>query len=462
MAGVLSGFIVPKLLSVQDYGQVQTVNLYMAYLTCIDLGFVSGLILKYSGASESTLPKSKFSLFFKLYGIWTALVCFCIFISSLFSNKEYKLILIFLSIECLFSSLNSFLGQLSYMVSAFKFSSAIGNASTVARVIILLLLLLLDYFGIVSQVTFAIYIFLYIPPILLLTVGYLIRFRKVVFCKSEKIKNILPDILDVFKVGLPFYLSGIIVNLITEVDRQFVQIYFDIESYAIYSFSYTMLRLVTMVTTSISTVLFPALKTKDFAVINNSYKKIVSVLSLIICFLSFSYYPFEVFVHLWLPKYVDTMPIFRVVMASYVFYSMVSIVNWNMFKLKYDNLIFFFISVVLLFLSVGFNYASYYVFGTMYSISFATLIVMLAWFIVTTIVLKRKETLQILKTIVFLMFFSIGFVLTDYLDLEWYFDLTLNLALFLFLLFLLQKDAAKEILRFVSIFFRSKAGNKNQ
>ena len=52
-------------------------------------------------------------------------------------------------------------------------------------------------------------------------------------------------------------------SFILTIDRQFVSVLFDIETYASYAFAYNLLSLITTVISAISTVLYPTIKTYD-------------------------------------------------------------------------------------------------------------------------------------------------------------------------------------------------------
>lgn len=60
--------------------------------------------------------------------------------------------------------------------------------------------------------------------------------------------------------GFVLLLADMVANLILTLDRQFVSALFDINTYSIYSFAYSMLRIVILAISAIATVLYPTLK----------------------------------------------------------------------------------------------------------------------------------------------------------------------------------------------------------
>lgn len=47
VSGVLVGFLLPKIMSVESYGWYKTFTLYSSYLGFFGLGIIDGIVLKY-------------------------------------------------------------------------------------------------------------------------------------------------------------------------------------------------------------------------------------------------------------------------------------------------------------------------------------------------------------------------------------------------------------------------------
>ena len=57
LSGVVSGFFLPKLLGVTDYGFYKIFNLYITYGVFFDLGISNGIYLLYGDINEQNYPK---------------------------------------------------------------------------------------------------------------------------------------------------------------------------------------------------------------------------------------------------------------------------------------------------------------------------------------------------------------------------------------------------------------------
>ena len=67
LSGVVSGFFLPKLLGVTDYGFYKIFNLYITYGVFFDLGISNGIYLLYGGYKRAELPKETFRFYFSFF-----------------------------------------------------------------------------------------------------------------------------------------------------------------------------------------------------------------------------------------------------------------------------------------------------------------------------------------------------------------------------------------------------------
>ena len=62
-AGVVVGFILPKIIGVSDYGYHKTFTLYATYVSLLSFGIVDGIYLKYGGKNYDQLNREQFRLY---------------------------------------------------------------------------------------------------------------------------------------------------------------------------------------------------------------------------------------------------------------------------------------------------------------------------------------------------------------------------------------------------------------
>lgn len=443
-ASLLSGFLIPKILSINSYGYYQTALLYAAYLGVAPLGFLDGIILRYAGKSEEELPSDRFRFYWRIMFL-LHLVLGGIFITfglTLFKGLE-KWIFIYLGLQLFFGNISSFFANISTLTSNFKLYNKVSFSATVLRFFNLVIVAVLYIFrkSLISDAPFYIFLGLSLIPTILMFFIYLFRYKSFTFKRnSDASFNKRREVFDLVKIGLPLLISNLLITFLLESDRQFVQIAFDISTYAIYAFAYSLLGLISKLFMSISLVLFPELKKIDSKSAFDQYQNLIGTLLVIISILCLGYFLVHGIVVLWIPKYLGSLKIFRVVISSYLCYASVVIINQNYYKANLMNVRFLIISVFALALAVSLNFAAFYAFGTTYSISLATLITLFIWFIVTSFSLSKKVHFKDRNNYLFLIIFILGYNLCSMLS--FWKDFVLSSALLVLLIFLFERDVA--------------------
>ncbi|MBQ7792529.1 MAG: hypothetical protein IJ367_03445 [Clostridia bacterium] len=59
LSGVIAGILLPKALSVTDYGMVKVFTLYIAYTALLHFGFTDGILLHFAGCDYNDLKKQE-------------------------------------------------------------------------------------------------------------------------------------------------------------------------------------------------------------------------------------------------------------------------------------------------------------------------------------------------------------------------------------------------------------------
>lgn len=453
---IFSGFIIPKILSPISYGYYQTGLLYATYLGIVPLGFLDGIILTYAGKKEEELPIYKFR-FYWIVMLFLHLIVSGIFITiafSAFSGPE-RWILAYLGVQLFFGNLTSFFSNISTLTSNFKTYNKISFTGTLLRFTILILITLILIYKKEWLNDFPFYIALAISlcPTIIMFFLYLFRYRAITIDKIEKtIFNKKCESTHLIKIGLPLLISNLVILLILENDRQFVQIAYDIETYAIYAFAYSLLSMISKVLISISVVLFPELKKLDKKSVNDQYPSLIGTLCVIVSFLTLGFFAVKGVVSSWLTSYIDSLKIFRVILSSYILYSSSVIINQNFYKTHQKNVYFMISSAISLVLAVGFNLFAHFVFHSTLSISVATLFALLFWFLSTSIPLSKSVQFKDWNNYLYIIIYIIGFNLFALIPYFWV-DVLLSCSLFLLLSILLQR---KSISRLLNVFKKNK------
>ena len=414
-SGVCIAFILPKIVGVTDYGYYKTFTLYATYVSLFALGFVDGIYLAYGGVDYENLDKNLFSFYSRLYLYFQLIFAFIgALIASFALNGEAKFIFLCVSIYLVANNITGYYQIVSQITGRFNELSL--------RNVIQSLSLSLSLLGIwaISRIfsinlSYRVFVVIYVIVGLVLASWYLFTYRKITFSKAYFSKSNVSDFLKYIKMGLPLMVSNLCSTLILSLDRQFVNVLFDTDTYAIYAFAYNMLSLITTALAAISTVLYPMMKKSSMSYLEGNYSRFVGYI------LVLSFGCVAVFFLLWgfvdwfLPKYSESIKIFRIIIPGIAISSSITIIMHNYYKTTGRNTEFFIKCVIVLLISGGANALAFNLFHTTESISIASIMVMLLWYCLMNERFKKAFRADTFKNTIYLLIMIISFYSTFYI-----------------------------------------------
>ena len=446
LSGVLVGFLLPKIIGVEDYGLYKTFTLYGSYVGLFALGITDGIYLKFGGIDYENLNKEQFRLYTKLYFLLETIIAILLLIISLFFfEDEYRFIFSSLSVFMLGQNITGYYQIISQITSRFNEFSLRTIIQSVLTVISILLLYGVHAY-VKLDISYRSYTIISVLILLFLTLWYIYTYRDISFGKTAELKSNWKTYIVFVKSGVPLLVANLCSLFILTIDRQFVNILFDTETYAIYAFAYNMLSLITTALSAISTVLYPVMKKMDKETLIKNYDSLISIILIIVFCALIIYFPLVWFVNWFLPKYTDSLLIFRIILPAVAVSSSISIVMHNYYKTLDIEKNFFIKSVVILVLSIIANYLAYLLFRTTISISIASIIVMVIWYILVEKAIPSKFSKARLKNYFFIFLMLTGFYVITIIS-NWVLSLLIYLVFYsLFTIFLYRTDLKKAVL----------------
>ena len=278
-----------------------------------------------------------------------------------------------------------------------------------------------------------------------LTIWYMFTYKELIFGKRNTINSIKNDMKLLIKNGFPLLIANLCSTLLLTLDRQFVNVLFENEIYAIYAFAYNLLSLVTVAVSAISTVLFPSLKRAEKSKIMNEYKDYVSLIALLIFLCISIYFPLSIFIRWYLPNYILSLGIFKTIFPGLVISSAISIIIQNYYKVLNISREFFKKSVFALIISFALNVIFYKIFNTPLSISVASIFSMIIWYISCDSTLSKIIYVNNINNLIYMLIGIVIFYLCSNLN-NWLLGLGLYILLIVILSFVFAKTAIKNFI----------------
>lgn len=443
LAGVITGFIIPKILNIEDYGLYKTFTLYSSYIGLLSLGIVDGIVLKYGNKDLEELELEKMRSIFSIYFSINVIFTLMIFFVCLTTLKNNKVIFLFIALNIICTNITGYFQQISQITRNFKEYSFRNILKSFLNILIVLILYVMFKFN--CTINYKMYVLMLLISNYFLTIWYMFTYKELIFGKRNTINSIKNDMKLLIKNGFPLLIANLCSTLLLTLDRQFVNVLFENEIYAIYAFAYNLLSLVTVAVSAISTVLFPSLKRAEKSKIMNEYKDYVSLIALLIFLCISIYFPLSIFIRWYLPNYILSLGIFRAIFPGLVISSAISIIIQNYYKVLNISREFFKKSVFALIISFALNVIFYKIFKTPLSISVASIFSMIIWYISCDSKLSKIIYVNNINNLIYMLIGIVIFYLCSNLN-NWLLGFGLYILLIVILSFVFAKTAIKNFI----------------
>lgn len=413
LGSITSGFLLPKIFNIEEYGYYKIFTLYMSYAGLLHFGFLDGMLLKISGMKYEELDKQKYRKITMFYAVFQLFVCLFVLLISFSMERQYHYIFFFLGL-CIFSTnlitYFQFISQATMRFNEFSIVKVVTSVLTFFSICILYGIYLV--YGSVIKSKYYIMIFTCINWIILLY--YLYKYRGIVFGKIKCNSFIINDIKIFFTRGFILTISYQILQMLLNLDRQFVALAFSISEYAVYSFAYSLISMITTVISAISLVLFPTLKRVNKEVAIKYFAKSLSSIEVLVLACLGGYYPLAKVIDIFLPEYKESIEYLIILFPGLVVSSCITIVVFTYYKLFEYNVRFFIISCSTLGISFLLNLCAWKLYKSPSAISFASVISMLIWFIATIVNLRYEVQIKWRENFIYVVVVGCIFYIISY------------------------------------------------
>lgn len=340
-------FILPKFLSVVDFGYWQLYFLYSGFIHFCHLGLVDGVYLKNGGLLYSELDKKTLTPQF-----WILLLQGCIFAILIYSsaltivddkNKLYILFIVAIDIVLMLPrTLLSVIFQATGMIRQFSLSLLSQEVVGFFGVVIFLFYGVRDFKTIIITDCFARIVSLglsisFVPELLKVTKLYIEDFK-------EAYSNV--------KIGIFLLMANMASMVILAIIRIAIEQRWGIAVFSKISLAFSMANICLVAFGAASVVLFPILKRLDNDSLSEIYglvkKGIVLCLTLLLVF----YYPCVYVLKLWLPQYVDSLRYLGLLAPLCLFESQLVLLCNNFLKVIREEKVIFKVNILAIVLAL--------------------------------------------------------------------------------------------------------------
>lgn len=445
-AGVLTGFLLPKIMDKVDYSSYKTFTLYTSYIGVLHFGICDGIYLKYAGSTYDELEKSKFGVFTRFFFIVeTIIAALVILVGIFFLQGVYKFTAIFVGVNILAYNATTYYELISQATQRFKLVS-LRNVIRASILVVVIGILAALYFFKGFQPSYYLYTTIFISINIVLMTWYIITYRKITFGHFDKFSTHKQEIKGLYKVGFILLICNFITQILFIVDQQFVNILFDEYDFANYAFAYSLVQLILVAINAVSVVIYPTLNKTSDENVKSNYSVLNTYLLVFMSFAIIAYYPLHWFVGFFLENYTESLPIFRIILPGILISASITAIKANIYKKLRHIVLFLIMALIMLAFSIGINIAAYAMFKSMMAISIATVITNAIWYIITELFLIIKYKVKWVKNLVFIILVISAYYLL-YLVPNVYIAGVIYLAVVTILVLILFRKEMKEALK---------------
>lgn len=367
ISGILLGFVVPAVLSVDSYAYFKTYTFYISYIGLLHLGFVDGMYIKYGGKELIDLDKSEFKLEHRVFIIFQIIITLLCLVIALVKKD---IILILFSLSIIPINTFAFFSLFYQSIGEFKKYTNITYVYTIIYLLLNVILAVVfrndNYilYCITSIIANGI-VFLY------LEFKYFKQFKGIKAKYDSKVWNNI-------KVGFFILLGNLSVLMFYAIDRWFIKFFYTVSDFAYYSFAISMLNIINLLISSISIAFFNYLSKGENV---EKIKKLKDYFLILGVFASFGYFVFAGIVNIILRKYIPALDIIAVSFASYSYMIVINALYVNLYKARKKEKMYFKVVIFMVIISAFYNTIAMIINKNPVSIAVATTLSFITWYL---------------------------------------------------------------------------------
>lgn len=365
ISSVLVSFIVPIILSVENYSYLKSYTFYVSYILFLSLGFVDGMHCKYAGKEENEINKENLKYEHKVYLISQVIFTLIFVIIGVLMKNVIVILLAFTIIPV---NLSWFYKLYYQAIGNFKEYTKASYGYTITYFIINIFLVVF-----IKEDNYLYYCFSTLIAHATVFLIFEYKFNnsmRSVLCIKEK--NIIRDM----KIGFFIMCGNLSAMLFYGLDRWFIKGFLDTNSFAYYSFAISMMNVINILVSAISTTLYNYLaKEKNMEEI----KKIKINLLILGAICSGAYFVFSAIVSFVLKKYIPALDVISILFSAYPYIIIINAIYINLYKINKLEKKYLSNVLKMVILSIIYNFIALMLFKDIKSISIATTLAFITW-----------------------------------------------------------------------------------
>ena len=373
VASIATGFLVPKVLGVTEFGYYQLFVFYASYVGLCHLGLTDGVYLIMGGKRRDELDsrsvKSQMMIGLIYESLFSLALIIIIWLGRL--DRDRSLVLLLISFYLIIKNIGAYLG---YVLQAINETRLFSISTIVEKGIFVLLVLFLLAMSVDDFVPYALAFSL---GSVAQTVYCVFHTRDILSSKLMPVGETLPQVIESIGVGSKLLVANLASSLILGVARMAIDNAWGIETFGRVSFALSMVSFFLTFITQASMVLFPALRAGGEGDVKRFYEFANRAMGILFPIAYLLYCPMCWFVSAWLPAYAGSIRYLVFLLPVCVFDSKMNISCMTLYKVRREETKLLEINVVTMIVCAALVGISVYMVGSVeFALASATLSIM--------------------------------------------------------------------------------------
>lgn len=389
---IFINFVQPKFLSVNTYAMIQTYTLYISYAAILHFGYIDGMYLSYGGKELDKVDQKKLNdNVSTLRSMQLIVTFFCLGITFFVKNQ----MILFMSLSIIPVNLSAYFRMLFQAIGHFdKYGKIMNIHSALLFIFSFFLLMVFKTDNYIFYIWSNIFSYTIIWLVLEINYKQIIGFKKNKLL-SFNLKELKNNILE----GFPLTIGNLASTFLFSLDRWFVKLKLDTNSFAFYSFSVSIVTFLNIAITPITITLYNYFCSHTKKEEINFIKNIVIIFS---TFVVSSVFIAKIIIQIFIPDYSSSINVIFILFATKIFDILIQGIFVNQYKANKKQNLYLRHLTFCLFISLIINSICYFLKNSMEIYSIGTFVTMILWFFICSNDLKTINIKIIDFTLMFL------------------------------------------------------------
>ena len=441
LMGFVTGFIIPKFLGIDDYAYLKVFTFYVTYVGVAHLGLLDGIYIKYGSYNYEDLPQEKFRAYTRSLVIFQIVeaIILGVIVSIVIKDSNRSIICFMVILNMIILNITNLFTFIHQFTKRFKLFSI---NTIINKLLYVIGCLFLIYFSMFNYINFV--ILQTVINVLILGI-YIYKNKDLVFGKAQGLLENFREYKELIKLGFFVMIGNFMTIIVLGIDRLFIDAFFSLEDFAMYSFAYTLISLFYILLNSLTMVLYPYLTRAKEETYKEVYETIKMAITILMSFTLCGYFVIKFIVINFIPQYTNSFNILIFLVPTVIYSGHISILITNYYKVLKKTKEYTFNNIVALIISIITNIIAYIIFKDVIAIAASTLISFILWAIYSDLYFKKILGVKILKANMLDIGIIVIFIVCAY-SFNWLAGMLVYLILIgIFMILMIRRDIKKII-----------------